>query len=359
MPGTLNFKDPAQPIEARLELWEPSRLYNPGDLDEMLPPAAVPAADPSPDPVLSAGNFIAGDSLPPRVAALIAKHARVRNLFIGEGKPETDEEGRVLDKTSSGYDLSFVMALARRGIRDFSEIANALWHRPDDAARSKGRDYIARTVRRALQLVPATEIVTGSRQKREPVEPDFTVEGVRLYTSDPPVVEMMIGGRILVLGTPDLMSPRQFKARFLEKLRRLPQVPCDAEEWAKLVNEWLASAEEIDQPPDSSPGEILRAAILQAIDGAAVGETPDDLDRGKVLEHETTMVFKSVPILRQLAQEFDDLTAPQFGRELRSLGFKPRRIRMGELILRVWGRFEGAADPGVDTVPPINARGKI
>jgi len=356
MPGTMNWKDPENPILARLDSWEPSYLYNPSDLDEILPALPEPG-----DGTLAAGQelttepLVIGTGVPPRVAALIAKNSRVRSLFEGRGKPDVDEHGRAMDTTSSGYDMSFAMSLAKHGIRDATALATALWHRPDDAARSKGLEYVKRTVQIALARVPETE-ARSTQKKRGPVELDFTVERVRVYASDPPVYEFLIDGQSCVFASGEILSERRFGARFFEKLLRVPVTPGDHDQWRAIVNGWMARAETIEQPPEASSSEMVREEIQRLIDDAGLGERPADLDRGEVVEHDGVRVFKLAPLLRQLEQSFD-VTSHSIACDLRMLGFVSRSVRIGEHVVRVWGRFgDGTADPVTES--SSNAREK-
>lgn len=344
VPGTLNMKDPAHPVRVEIETWEPSRRFNTSELMEALPeaPEKEPTSDaeeePPPDVVIL-------EAPTERVKALIDTNTRARNLFIGQGKPETDENGRVLDTTSSGYDLSFVMSLARRGIRDFSELANALWHRPDDAARTKGLSYITRTVRRALGLVP--ERRKGAGKQAEEFQPNFTVEKVCTFDSNPPQIVLEIGGRKVILTVPELLSVSRFRTRFVEVLRWVPRLPRDPDTWETIVNGWLAEAEVIAQPPEASPEELVKAEIQRLIEDVAIGESIADLDRGLVVLHENVRLFKLSPLLRRLRQEFSDVTSPVLSRQLRDLGYGPRTIRIDDDSARVWGKLvsNGGSEP--------------
>lgn len=341
VPGTMNMKDPAHPVRVEIESWEPSRRYNPSELMEALP---EPPKETTPDPDTEEElppDIVILETLTERVKNLIDTNARVRNLFVGQGKPETDENGRVLDTTSSGYDLSFVMSLVRHGVRDFSELGNALWHRADDAARTKGLRYIARTVRRALELVPERK----KAKKAEEFQPNFTVERVCAFDSNPPQIVLEIGGGKVILTVSELLSVGRFRTRFVEVLRWVPRLPRDPDTWEEIVNGWLAQAEVIPQPPEASPEELVKAEIQRLVDDVAIGESVADLDRGLVLLHEDVRLFKLSPLLRRVRQEFSDVTSPVLSRQLRELGYAPRTVRRDDGSARVWGRVGGSGNP--------------
>jgi hypothetical protein len=85
-----------------------------------------------------------GDVLPSWFTALLAEDECLRGLWRGEGKTRGDV-------TASGYDYSLVQSLVRRGHADPSELGTILSLRPGGGASAKGREYLARTVARALR----------------------------------------------------------------------------------------------------------------------------------------------------------------------------------------------------------------
>lgn len=148
--------------------------------------------------------IIAG-GLSDRVLELLESSTKLNALFEGRGKPTRGADGKRLDESSSGYDFSLALTLARRGVTDPSELAAAIWHRPNSEARAKGQSYVERTVERALSRATALHdnpqadagdagdavqsdlptIVVSDRELR-----DVTSEAIDAVTSanDPPVV---------------------------------------------------------------------------------------------------------------------------------------------------------------------------
>jgi hypothetical protein len=120
--------------------------------------------------------------LSPRVIHLLDQNPRLQDLFEGRGKTAVGEDGRRRDTSSSGFDYSILSALARKGVRDTSELASVLWRRPDGAARAKGIDYIIRTVRKVLADISAGE---RARDESQSDVIDFTVQRLRVFASNP------------------------------------------------------------------------------------------------------------------------------------------------------------------------------
>lgn len=344
VPGTMNMKDSAHPVRVEIETWEPSRRFNPSELSEMLPELPAAAATTT---VTAPQSMTIASTLPPRVKQLIESDKKIGNLYHGRGKPGTDENGRPLDTTSSGYDISFLMALARKGVREFSELASALYHRADDAARAKGAEYIRRTVQHALERVPEKD------KKKEPFQLDFEVEKVSTFASVPPQIVLRINGKDLTLSVPELLSRGRFRTKFVEMMRWVPSMPSEDGEWDEIVNGWFAQAETIEQPPEASTENLRRAEIERAIDGCAIGESADDLDRGLVLLRDGLRVFKSTPLLARVRQSFQDVSTWVLCRHLRELGYAPDSVRVDEVTVRVWGRRVPAPTEPVTANSPI------
>ncbi len=91
------------------------------------------------------------DAPDPWVNTLIRIDTRLNGLFHGTGKTSAAPNGRVLDRTSSGYDYSLILELARCGLRDRASLAATMRRRPDGHARTKGTAYVERTISQALK----------------------------------------------------------------------------------------------------------------------------------------------------------------------------------------------------------------
>ncbi|ACY13439.1 hypothetical protein [Haliangium ochraceum] len=115
-----------------------------------------PSASAAGTPVGSdAASITIAPTLSPRLQGLLSTKTRIRGLFEGRGKTAIGSNGQPLDTSSSGYDYSLALKLALLGAKEPSELATALWHRPDGHARAKGEGYIQRTVARALEVARA------------------------------------------------------------------------------------------------------------------------------------------------------------------------------------------------------------
>jgi hypothetical protein len=346
LPGTPNQKDPEDPQQATVESLDLDRRYDPGDFDAILPPLPEKA-----EPAVEL-DVVVNDEISGPARKLIETCPRVRNLFEGRGKPVVDEEGNRLDTTSSGYDYSLVYTLATKGVTDPSALATVLWHRPDDAARSKGMKYVQRTVRNALARVEATKQAkdNGGEGEEGNSTIDFDVERVRIFNSTPRIYELTIGGVPITLSTGEILSRSRFCIRYVDALDRVPKLPSKPGLWDKQVNQWLAQAEHVEQPPEASARMLLREQILQVAEDLPVGESLRDLTQGKALQHDGVVVFKTLTLLKLLKDTHGEVSSHVLCRELRELGFESKTVRIDGKAVRVWHR--GPADGGEEPPRP-------
>ncbi len=90
------------------------------------------------------------------LSVLVQVDTRLRELFHGTGKTGLDANKRPMDRSSSGYDYSFILELTRCGIKDPAVLAEKLAQRAGGHATRKGQSYIARTVSKALERARET-----------------------------------------------------------------------------------------------------------------------------------------------------------------------------------------------------------
>lgn len=328
----------------------PHRLARPLDPfvrreDEILKRAilAMPVTLP-PHPALALDDdqpIMPAAELTPLVRSLLLASSRLRATFEGRGKTAIGDDGRPLDTSSSGYDFSLVMALANKGVTDPQELATALWHRPDGAARAKGERYVARTVRRALDLIAAVK-PKGSCQPVACALPDFEVTRMVVFDSNPPVYHMYVDGKLLVLSADDLVSEHRFKKKFVETLRRIPKLPRgdkkkDEPGFEDLINDWLQMAEVVHQPPEASRRGLLKDELRMIIDGLGEAENADDLERGKALRIDGRRAFK-IRTLAKAARDslLGDVGTHELGDVLRDMGCTSTTARVDGHTVRVW-----------------------
>lgn len=359
VPGSLNRKAPANPIPVEIESFDVDRAYSLSEIEESLdlvapdpgydepaecstPPPTEEAQEPRVRPAAPRPGPSMPGELPESVRDHIAKGGKIADYFIGKGKPEKGLDGTELDRSSSGYDFSLIVALVKAGVRDPGDLAAALWHRPDGKARGKGVDYIQRTIRGVL------EKFAEKAEKPLLEQIDFKVESVRIFASQPATYEFVIEGKPLVLSSAQLRSLGAFGTMFLDVFHRNPVLP-PKKNWGSLVNLWLDSAFVVEQPPEASPSLALLEEIERAVADLPIGEVVEDLDAGKALILGERRLFKASALLRRLRDGFPTLTSPVLCKALRDLGYDNAAERFEGQQVRAWCR---------DSEPPTYAREK-
>jgi len=332
LPTTANrkgtWKSPPEPaVPVTFEVLEIARRYNPSELEDVLPPVedVLPSVTISPEETAGVGI---GAQISPVVQRLLER-PRLQAIFEGRGKPAMNGHGGRLDTTSSGYDASLALMLARAGIIDPSELATAVWHRPDDAARSKGQKYCARTAVWAIGIVQREKT---EKQKSVADAVDFSIDSIRVYTSNPPVYLITTGGVEIKLSTEQLLSPERFCLVYANAVRRIPRLPGKREQhvWRELVNGWMAQAKELEQPSEANETEWIRSEIKSLITRLPLGEEPDDLDAGKALaDDEGHRLVKAGPLLKPLHDLGVNLRPHELCAHLRACGFESKTVKVG------------------------------
>lgn len=339
LPFTVNRKhNDATLVE--LEQLHEEDTYEPSEIESFTPeppPTRAPSSGDGPAVTRAAPPVEA--KLPEAVAELFKASRTLAELYVGRGKQSGDT-------STSGYDMSFAVQLVKKGITDPDVLAQAVASRPDTKANEKGPRYIHDTVAKALESRPKPKVrhddsvpVTRAGQQGALWAVDFTVERVVVYTSNPPVYELTIDGRVLKLSSEELLRVSRFELRFFEAFNRMTKLPGpkQKEAWRDLVNGWLAQAEEIEQPPEASREYQLREAIEDVVTDMQVGSDLADLDRDRaLLTEDGRKAFKTKTLMKALRQNFRDIGGHTVTATMRSMGFDSSRHRWDGSQVRVW-----------------------
>ncbi len=330
-PGTFNVKAPESPIACEIESIDPSRTIDARDFDAVPPLDDEPVetrdqpSAPSPRPAGVA------ERISDRVLGLFDKYPKLQKLFEGTGKTAVGDDGKPLDTTSSGYDFSVVLGLAAKGVTDEHELATVLWHRKDDGARTKGIRYIRSTVRSAIAKAAARE----KPSDKPAFTPAFNLEKVRIFLTDPRSYELTIDGAVFTCTAEELLSPGKFAVALTNATQLVPPLP-KAAEWREFLAGVLEKAERVDMPPEATRDGAIRESIERILPDLGVGEVPEDLDRGKALEHDGVRIFKAAPLLRRVVEDIGTVEKSPFYRVLRVLGYESDSFKIAGKSVRAW-----------------------
>ena len=331
IPGTTNWKDISNPKVSTIEKLNVNAKYEVAELQ-----AALAGVDPGDKTaVVPARGLKIAAELPEKVRVLLAKHARLAGLFNNKGKTATGDNGRPLDGSGSGYDFSFALALARHGVTDPSELASALWARPDEHAKLKGEDYVSYTVGKVLGII--TRDNEASKKPAPPPPPTVTIDKMRVFIANPPLFEITLSGTTFQLGHEDLVSPHKFQLAYFAASLKLLTMPKQID-WNALVNGWIGAAERVETPPEASAEMSLREKVADIVKGLTITENAEDLDKGVALfDEEKGILFKTRAVMEILDRRKEPgASVKVVCAALEKLGYKALATRVPGVEKPIW-----------------------
>ena len=300
------------------------------DVSEEPEPQATPGVDAGPQggPAL----YTPGEGLSDEVRDLLNSDNKLNKLFNGQGKTAIGPNGRQ-DKTTSGYDHSFLLELIKHGISDPQVLGDAIWHRPLSNAQDKRTEYVPRTVTAALK--------SSARKPLFDKQDDlgFNVDEVIKYDCVPPIYELRIDNRILKFNAKDLLSKKRFKTSFFAVIGRVPKLPSGRgsdDVWDDLVNSWVANATVVEMPDEANEDAYLRMELVRILSTLPEGEEPDDLDEGRYIKFENQKVFQLSAVVAQIEERVGKIGTSGLAVHLKKLGCKPSRPRIDGEQKRIW-----------------------
>jgi hypothetical protein len=257
--------------------------------EEQAPKEEAPAGSSSSAPHESApqDNHSIPDQEPPaqvrvsaRIAGLHAKHAQLLRMFEGTGK----RNGRPLPGPAA-YDRAYLTQLANYGVTNVVELVEAVLARPDGNAQRKGQEYARALAAEVVAALNAAAAELRANEEERVAEArnltDFTVDEVRVISSDASRYELHIEGQVLVLSAKEINNQADFKQAFLNLLHRVPALPPTkgkkAGLWRELVNSWLRNAVKETLLGNATDEEVLRRAIEKAKNAIVPGDTVEAL----------------------------------------------------------------------------------
>lgn len=277
------------------------------------------------------------------VEAAIAKGQELRSADLHRDLEFKQREAELLEKEKHRYGarhevLVALAATMRRGGFNQTTIYAALVaenRRCEPPLTPDELDAITKEISRfAPQDVPRTRQLTTEIKKAVKAAtsgpppdadeslPNFRVEKVVVFDSDPPQYFLTIDGVEYLWTAEELSSVTRFKLRFIKAVRRVPlRLPKVPGMWDQLVDSWLARATTVSMPPDASPEIFVRDHVSRGLEGLAIGDGLIDIENGKGIVHEDRFCFKSIAAVR-IARELEaGIGTHQVCGHLRDLGY--------------------------------------
>jgi hypothetical protein len=163
---------------------------------------------------------------------------------------------------------------------------------------------------------------------------------VVIYQSAPPSYDIHTElGPVFRCTMADLMSPTKFAQRYAEACRVIPVMPKKAADWTGVVNDWLATAELVEQPEDASEDGHAEEVVRDVLTALPVSDeaTMDRYNLGNRIQLDDRVIVKSKPLLRRVQVDLPRCTATDLARILRKLGCEPtNNVRIDGHQVRGW-----------------------
>lgn len=155
LPGTLNMKNPSNPLPCHIVHFEPGRRFILSDFDDYWV-----------DPGETRAKATIGDfprELPAKFKALLPKHRLIRATWEGR-RPDLQ------DQSGSGYDMAMADLLAGHRFTD-EEIASVLVNMPSGKGKEATQAYLAHTIAKSRVSASKAKVETLGEFLASPIEP--------------------------------------------------------------------------------------------------------------------------------------------------------------------------------------------
>ena len=232
-------------------------------------------------------------------------------------------------------DFRLAQYLLRRSI-PLADVAAALRSRPDGYALSQGAEYVDRTVAAAALTVKECGTSGSDDAWTKPPADVVVLSRIVIYRSDPPRVEVTVGGVTVVTDMATLASRPRFATRLAEAMAMLPLLP-SAKQYTAWMNGYLRDAVHRDVPPEASEGGHDAALASRSLANLSCGESLTDLYSGRWIENGERKTIHAPSVLARVVRLVAaKLTAPDFAAVLRDNGWSAATVRIAGEQVRVW-----------------------
>lgn len=266
----------------------------------------------------------------PMVASLLEANTRAAAHWRGRGKGNGDCSAR-------GYDVTVARDVFAAGGTD-GDARSAVLSRPDGHAATRDDAYLDDVLRCALAaVVPTGKDRAAAFAADKVTEALGLVESVTLYRTDPPTYELSIGGVKFDTTAGVLVNRARMITRIIEATNTMPPLPQKHyDDWVRAL---LARAVVVEMPDDASEAGGVIAEISYMLEGMAIGEDNDALERGLlVVDEQGRQCLSLRAFARRVAASLPKVTRPTLCKMLRTLGWSDVQLRIGDDArqIRAW-----------------------
>lgn len=257
----------------------------------------------------------------PFVAELLETNTRAAAHWRGRGKANGDTSAR-------GYDIAVARDVFQAGGTD-QDAESAVLSRADGHAAMMPPGYLADVLRRGRDsIVPTKEERAAAYASQKLAEAVDMVEAVTLYRTDPPTYELTVGGVRFDATAACIVNRGRMLTRIVEATNTIPELPKKRyEQWVAAV---LARAVVVEMPEDASEAGGIMSEIAYMLEGMAVGEDGDALERGLAyVDDRGRSCIKLRPFSKQVKTSMPKLGQHTLCKMLVTLGWTTATIRIG------------------------------
>jgi hypothetical protein len=378
LPGTINFKDPANPRIVRI-LEKRDTRFTLMDLDELLPP--LPESQSSTNGwrpnQAAAGLIFNPNALPPDGKFDLL--CEIDPKFLLTWNHQRDD---LKDTSQSGYDLSLAIRAVDAGWTDQEMLDLIIANRRMFHGKQVSNGYFLRTIARARAAVlrrqeqaEQTETEEPTEQRTEPAsggephsdpgqtegatdgmpqtdkekkdnEPKkaavtdqsaaldflshqfrFRVHHILKYASEPAEYRMQTEyGEVKIKSVQDLISQAKLRARIVDAIQRdLPDF--SRKKWPKIRYSLVAACEKVEASEDSTERGIMAGWLSEYLNTRAIHDTIEEADKTRepFWHNDGCCIYVSDFKRWSYVQREARLTQPQITAQLRDFGAVPVR----------------------------------
>lgn len=215
------------------------------------------------------------------------------------------------------------------------DIVAALRNHPDRALSQDDAEAMAkRAVARCKRKEPETT-------RDDAPEPKI----VRVLCQRPRTYDVEFAGEKFTVGTQAIASRSAFRMACLDNAATVPLLP-PAKKFDAWLEDQLAAAEQVEQPPEASADGMESEFIEGLISTIRYGETIEEIrEQRLVIENGFRYMHAPMVWLHHVRLAMPTITVPKFSAILRSLGWAPHEYTGTDFRARTWRQaWDAVAD---------------
>ena len=188
------------------------------------------------------------------------------------------------------------------------------------------------------------------QQKEETKKAEtFAPKKVSVFMSSPPRYQLRFKDeKVLYLDSKCLLNRGYFRQKYFELFNFIPEMP-DGDDWVDLVNCWMAEAEKISMPEETSFHQAIEGEIQEVLDSMTTTDNANQSDRCIFKKDNGDLFISMHAIQRILKTRFmRDVPMNILGEVCKGMRMKDVRIKSKGKFYRLWHITRPIADKPYD-----------